>query len=449
MAGLTNIQKHEIIGIMGEKRTDSNTLLYEIYTQKKENSLIIKKGNALVDELSIVENIKLNQENTKYINYIDKNKDEKEVGEILRQFNFQFTINKSTKKLSLAEKKSLEIARACQKKSLEILILENPDFEADNQGIELILDTMKIAASKGLAVIFSTDDFKVLEKIATRAIAVRENRKVYDKKSYSFNEFVSALAGRNFDRIHRDIEMSHRVAASKEYILTLENFAKYGSDIAVNIKLKKGEIFGICGLKEDRAKQMGYAIMGLKRKTGIVTLMGKNITEDTPKQNLQNGIVFVPAENTKWIMENHSIKDNLLKTKNIDSVIENMQIACSDPNQIAGTLNGTSMKRLAIAKALLYSPKIIIIENPCRDLNIYAKENIQKEIIKLNEEKGISFLIFSDTISELAQICDTIAIVNEKKGISIFRNLPSEYENIQNEFVGKGVFEIQEENQNG
>ena len=179
-------------------------------------------------------------------------------------------------------------------------------------------------------------------------------------------------------------------------------------------------------------------LMGLFPATGEAVVFGKALKLNSPKSSINAGLAFVSEDRRRMgfapdlsIAENiaapamlnyNQFFNNLLFFKQIDEkkvrenakkYIDEFQIKCTGPDQAVGTLSGGNQQKVCVASALMLTPKILLVSEPTRGIDVGAKNMVLKTIARINREQGVTVIFTSSELAELRQICDRIAIISD------------------------------------
>ena len=338
----------------------------------------------------------------------------------------------------------VEIAREIDKTGIKLLVFDEPtavltESEADN-----LLDIMKTIARKGIAIIFITHRLDEVMAVADSLTILRDGEFVARKetKDTSIVEIAELMIGRKVEKLVEDIE-DKRVLSDENIAMSIRDFhvSMPGEMVkGIDIDIRKGEIFGIGGLAGQGKVGIPNGIMGLYESEGTVSVFGKELNLKNLGNALENGIANV-SEDRRGVgllmdesIENNivftamQIKDDFIKKagplKLFDSkkakqhsmdMIKLLDIRCTGPKQIAGSLSGGNQQKVCLARALTIDPEILIVSEPTRGIDIGAKKLVLEYLVKLNREKGLTIIMVSSELVELRSLCDRIAIVSDGK----------------------------------
>jgi simple sugar transport system ATP-binding protein len=247
--------------------------------------------------------------------------------------------------------------------------------------------------------------------------------------------------------IDRALALAER--SGSEMMLTVKGLevAMPGERVkGIDLEVHKGEIFGIGGLAGQGKLGIANGIMGLYPARGEVTMEGKPLPLNNPKQVLGAGIAFL-SEDRKGVglLLNESIELNIAYTamqihnaflkkigfislydektirNNANKLITDLDIRCTSSLQHVGRLSGGNQQKVCVGRALTQNPKVLLVSEPTRGIDIGAKKLILDLLYKLSSEQGMTIVMTSSELAELRSICDRIAIITEGKVAGILK----------------------------
>lgn len=489
------LKKGEILGLVGENGSGKSTLLKTLYGSEDTrdysgeiyiDSNLINLKNAceaenigigmvhqelsLVDSMQVYQNIKITRENTKYIKFIDYKKDIMDVENCINEYGLNILPKAYVKDTSLNLKQFVEILREIDKPNLKLLILDEATASLNKEDSKLLLNIAKKLSNKGVSIIFVSHKLDEIEELCDKIIVLRDGEKVLEtsktNQTFDMEKVIEAMIGKKVIKSQRNLEISKDIRRKNKKLISFNSVnISMGNESLKNVNLDifEGEVFGITGLSGHGKSLLGYGIMGLGKAEGEIYLNGieKNIIDFSPKELIQNGIMFLPDERkTNGIMLNESIEKNIIAssvaTDNIfiskyggfvnsrkiksytEKMISQFNIKCKNTKQKLNTLSGGNQQKVCIARAITGNPKIIFIGEPTRGIDIYSKELILNNLLELNQKEGITLVIASSEIEELMRICDRIAVAYEGDLIKTFKNENLSYEELGLAIAGIG-----------
>ncbi|NLZ93300.1 MAG: sugar ABC transporter ATP-binding protein, partial [Firmicutes bacterium] len=344
----------------------------------------------------------------------------------------------------------IEIAREIDKTGIKLLVFDEPTAVLTESEAERLLEIMKVIAAKGIAIIFITHRLSEVMNYADSITILRDGEVVTRKdiKDTSVVEIAELMIGRKVEKLV-DLTEDTRTLADNDIALSLKNFhvEMPGETVrGINLDIRKGEIFGIGGLAGQGKIGIPNGIMGLYKTEGSVEVFGKELDLSKLGNALANGIAFVSEDRRgvglllddsierNIIFSAMQIKDEflhclgpikLINQKQVRQhalkMIDLLDIRCTGPAQKVGSLSGGNQQKVCLARALTMNPKILMVSEPTRGIDIGAKKLVLEYLAKLNREQGMTIIIVSSELVELRSLCDRIAIVSGGKIAAIIK----------------------------
>ncbi|MGB4595800.1 MAG: sugar ABC transporter ATP-binding protein [Anaerolineaceae bacterium] len=353
--------------------------------------------------------------------------------------------------MPIGYKQFVEIAREIDKAGIKLLVFDEPTAVLTESEAEKLLEIMRLIASKGIAIIFITHRLTEVMEVADSITILRDGEFVARKaiKDTNVIEIAELMIGRKMEKVIDVAGLNSRRISDDNIALELVNYnvEMPGEQVkGIDLKIREGEIFGFGGLAGQGKIGVINGIMGLFPATGEVYANGKKLDLTKLGEALRNGIAFVSEDRRGvGLLLGESIERNITFTamqingdflKNIgimkilDSkkanahareMIRVLDIRCIGPHQTAGSLSGGNQQKVCLARALTMAPRILIVAEPTRGIDVGAKKLVLEHLAKINKDMGMTVIMISSELVELRSLCDRIAIVSEGKIISIMK----------------------------
>jgi len=344
------------------------------------------------------------------------------------------------RRLSASQQQLVAIARALSKKP-KILVLDEPTSPLTNKESEKLFDVLKVLKESGIACILITHKMEEIFQNADRVTVLRDGKSVSSYLLSETNEkqIISDMVGREFDNFYPKEKVK-----IDEVIMEVKNLSVPHPSVPnrkiidnISISLRKGEILGIAGLVGSGRSEMVNAIYGKQPKSsGDIFINGKKVIIKNPKDAIKNGMALITEDRKKdGIISDMSILENITlpslkevskfgfikkkKEKEISNFhFEKLKIKAPSINKMVGQLSGGNQQKVILARWMERKPKIFIMDEPTRGIDVGAKYEIYKIMMNLVKE-GSSIIMISSELPELMSIADRIAVIADQqiKGI--------------------------------
>ncbi len=418
----------------------------------------------LIDNFTVAENVKLNREEGKSTivsrilgreqELIDRKKTEEASRATLDSLGVSLDAATRIKQLAVGYKQFVEIARELDKSNIKLLVLDEPTAVLSEKEAEIFLNCVQGVADRGVAVIFISHRLEEIKKASDRLYILKDGELVgeYNTKDISVFEMSSLMIGRSVEIGSTGEE---RTASSKEPLIQLKDFQvdMPGEEVkGINLDIYEGEILGIGGLSGHGKIGISNGIMGIYPSRGEVLWKRKPLNVRDTARTLQEGIVFMSEDRRgtgllldKDIASNVTveglyiqkkflksflgipIQDNKAVKECTEEMIKKLDIRCTGPKQKAGSLSGGNQQKVCMARVLVMDPKVLLVSEPTRGIDIGAKKMILDYLKNMNREKGVTIIITSSELAELRSISDRIAIITEGKVAGILKPQDENY----------------------
>ena len=346
--------------------------------------------------------------------------------------------------LPIGYKQFVEIAREIDKTGIKLLVFDEPTAVLTESEADRLLEIMKLIASQGIAIIFITHRLDEVKAVADSLTILRDGELVEQAQTRDLSvvEIAAKMIGRNIERLI-DVADTCRVCDTETLALELEGFQvdMPGEQVKdMNTSIYKGEIFGFGGLAGQGKIGVINGIMGLFPAEGEVRVFGEKLRLDKLGDALKHGVAFVSEDRRGvGLLLGESIERNIIFSamqihnrflirlgpfkllnrrkarRHTLDMIELLDIRCTGPQQKTGSLSGGNQQKVCLARALSMDPKILIVAEPTRGIDIGAKKLVLEHLVNINTDLGMTIIIISSELVELRSVCDRIAIVSEGK----------------------------------
>lgn len=427
--------------ISGIYTSDSGQILYEgkpvQFKNPREAQLqgitIIHQELNLIKDLSIGENIFLGREPQKALGNIDWKKLFRDSDQLISKLGIKHSSEKLVGDLSMAEQQLVEIAKAVSFNA-KVIIMDEPTDALTEAETKRLFTLIKELRADNKAIVFISHRLEEIFEICDDLTILRDGKRICEAKVADFTQdmIIENMVGRKLEEQYPYVEakMGDVVLAVNK----LENEHVH----QVSFELKAGEVLGISGLVGSGRTELAKTLFGLyNTKSGDVMLNGEKVTFKSPSDALAKGLVYISEDRkSEGLILGLSVAQNMTISSldqlmgafgNIDTkkekavvaeYIQKMSIKTPSQNQIIKLLSGGNQQKVAIAKGILNQPKVLILDEPTRGVDVGAKKEIY-EIINALKESGVGIIVISSEMPELLGISDRIMVLHEGKNKGI------------------------------
>ncbi|BCG91027.1 sugar ABC transporter [Mesorhizobium sp. 113-3-9] len=397
----------------------------------------IHQETVLFDDLTVAENIFLGHAPRSRFGTIDWRTMRKDAREVLDTMHAgHIDADARLKDLGIANKHLVAVARAMSIDA-RIVIMDEPTAALSMKEIEELFLLIEFLKSEGKAILFISHKFDEIYRIADRYTVFRDGEMVGEGliKDAGQSQIVRMMVGRSVDHI-----FPQRKAEIGAPVLTVSGLSHPTEFNDIGFELHKGEILGFYGLVGAGRSEVMQAISGITRTSGgTITLDGKTIAPKSAADSIEAGIVYVPEERGKQgvviglpIFQNVSLpslkrtsKSGLLRLAEefslARSYTERLDLRASSLSQDVGTLSGGNQQKIVIAKWLATSPKVIILDEPTKGIDIGSKAAVHGFMAELVSQ-GLSVIMVSSELPEILGMSDRVVVMREGLVAAVYDN---------------------------
>lgn len=383
---------------------------------------IISQERQIVPSLSVAENVFMEE----LSGFIDFAKLRTETQKIIDEFELPIKSTDKLKDLSVAYQQMVEIMKA-YRRDPRIIAFDEPTASLSDAEIASLYKIIRKLREKGIVILYISHRMKELFQIADHVIIMKDGRYVSESpiSEITEREIVRLMVGRNLGDVFSDLERAKR---SDEVVLKVSGLTnKYIHD--VSFELHKGEILALSGLVGAGRTETLRALFGADRiESGEIELEGKKITINSPEQAIHHGIALCPEDRKDQgiiggasVMNNISIGviDRLCRMSIIDRTrekqiaedsVRELSIRTPDVYKKVRELSGGNQQKVILARWLETNPKVLMLDEPTKGIDVGAKTEIYKMICKLASQ-GLGVIFISSELPEVLGVSDHIVVM--------------------------------------
>ena len=329
--------------------------------------------------------------------------------------------------LSVANRQRVEIAKALSQDA-KIVVMDEPTAALAETDVERLLMVVRRLRDRGVGVVYVSHRMPEIFAIADRVTVLRDGNHIGTRPIAEVNQemLVSMMVGRSIEQLFPKV-----AADLGETVLDVRNVSFRQRVRNVSLQLRAGEILGIAGLVGSGRTELALTLFGITPATeGEIRVDGRPEVIDTPRRARDLGIAYIPEDRglqglirPQTIRENiaHAILDRISRASFVDRAkerdlaahgIRQFSIKARGPEQVAGTLSGGNQQKVVIAKWLGTTPKILIMDEPTRGIDVGAKSEIYALMSKLAQQ-GMAIIMISSELPEVLGMSDRILVMSD------------------------------------
>ncbi len=391
---------------------------------------IIYQELALAPNLTVAENMLLGRERSS-MGILNRRAMNKACEGVLKELGVDFDTGDKVATLSLAQRQQVEIARALLA-DCRILVMDEPTTSLSSTECERLFQLIQRLRDQGLAIIYISHRMSEIYELSDRVTVLRDGSYIgcIERSELSEERLVQMMVGRDLSSFYQKDRDARYEPGPK--VLEIKEMSDGRKVRNVSLDLYAGEILGLAGIVGAGRTELARLIYGADKKLrGEVLLNGQALDIRRPLDAIASGIVYLTEDRKQeGLFLDMSVSKNiniaaierdgygygLLNSQKADvrtrAAIADMKIAVSNPQVNVGSLSGGNQQKVLLARLLQTNPKVLILDEPTRGVDIGAKSEIYR-IIESLAATGTSVLVISSELPELVGICDRIIVMRE------------------------------------
>jgi len=394
----------------------------------EEGISVIYQERQILLELSVAENIYLGRMPVSRMGFIDIRKANEMTSKIIEDFGLPISPSTKVKDLSIAYQQMVEIMKAYSRENLKVICFDEPTASLSDSEIESLFKIIGKLKEEGKIIIYVSHRMDELRRITDKVAIFKDGRYVATVETGTVPEaeMIRMMVGRDLGDIYRSLDRKKVIG---DVLLEVKNlssdYVKENSFI-----LRKGEVLGFSGLVGAGRTELMRAVIGADEvKSGEIYLEGKKIRNRSPHEAMEHGIVLVPEDRKlQGILSNLSVSDNMniamLDTNSnrlgfvngekeeelAQKGIWDFKIKTPSPEKKIVELSGGNQQKCIVARWISTNPKVLILDEPTKGIDVGAKSEFYHMICKFAKE-GLGIILISSELPEVIGLSDRIIVM--------------------------------------
>jgi ribose transport system ATP-binding protein len=440
----------EIVGLLGENGAGKSTLIKILsgvyqpdagtillhgqpvsisspHAAQQLGIITIHQELALVPYLSVAENIFLNREPRRIaaVGMVDFSLMEREAEHLLADLGVHIRGDTKVNELTVAAQQMVEIARAISRQTT-LILMDEPTSALSSRETQALLELMRHLRANGVSVVFISHRLEEVLQIVDRIIVMRDGQRVATMPIAEATEdkIIQSMVGRSVGLFPK------QAAEIKDVALEVRNLSGRNGVQDVSFSVRKGEILGLAGLVGAGRTETIRLLCGADRKaSGTILIDGQEVTINKPVDAVRHGIGWVPEDRKdQGLILGMDVKQNITLTvikqlSNLigrisrrreravaDNYVQALAIATPDIGQIVGRLSGGNQQKVVLSKWLAAEPKILILDEPTRGIDVGAKAEVHGLMSRLAQQ-GMAIVMISSEMPEIIGMSDRVIVL--------------------------------------
>ena len=435
LCGENGAGKSTLIKIVnGIYKMDEGELIYKgekIFPQSPKQMLdmgiaTIHQELSPILDMTIAENIYLGREPHNGAGLLSVKKMYQDTQKLLDEYGFNYDSRTVMRKLSVSDIALIEIVKAISRNA-SVVIMDEPTSSITDTETEILFNKIRQLKNRGTSVIYISHKLDELFEICDEITIFRDGKWIHNCNITEIDKhtIIEKMVGRELEEQYHKEEVEIRDTVFEINDFTGKRFKN------VNLKISSGEILGIAGLVGAGRSELFRAVFGLdKFEKGSLIINGKPLKVKKVKDAIDAGILMTSEDRKReGVVLCLSVRENvILSSLNaiskagllnlrversvVGKMVEKLSIKIASQNDKISSLSGGNQQKVILAKWLLKSPKVLILDEPTRGIDVGAKSEIYKLMENLAKQ-GVAIIMISSEMPELIGMCDRIAVMSQ------------------------------------
>ena len=408
---------------------------------------------ALLGNLTVAENIFLGRELRRGRYFADRKVSVGRTVEILARVGASFPPKMPVSRLSVGQQQMVEIGRALSE-DVRLLILDEPTASLAEHETEKLLGIVEDLRSHGIGIVYISHRLGEIERLADRITVLRDGERVttVGRGELPRDELVRTMVGRRIDNYYVKSE-----APKGDRVLEVEDIVGENLPAPASFSVRAGEVLGFAGLVGSGRTELARLVFGADRmRGGVIRLSGEPVRIRDPRDAIASGIALVPedrkdqglllrqsvADNITTCTVNHGSRLGFVNRRRlrgqVTQAISDLSIRASSPRQVVASLSGGNQQKVSVAKWLLREPRVLILDEPTRGVDVGARVELYRLINGL-AARGTAIVLISSELPEVLAMSDRVMVMRAGEIVAELQGDAASQEAVMRHAVGHHV----------
>jgi rhamnose transport system ATP-binding protein len=394
---------------------------------------------SLYPELSVAENIFMGhapKRGIKPFQLIDWNKMQERAKELLAELEiYDMDVNRAVGTFNVGNRQRVEIAKALSYNA-KLLIMDEPTAALTEADVSNLMTIVRLLRDRGVGIIYITHRLVEVFELADRVTVFRDGQYIDTKRVQDTNEreLISMMVGRTIDNL-----FPKQPAKIGKVVLEVKDLVNEPNTRKVSFQVREGEIVGLAGLVGSGRSETAQVIFGVTpAKSGKILVDNQPVSISHPTHAIQHGISYVPEDRgTQGLVRQMNIRENVSmavldlishfgfidkarESRMASDAIQQFSIRAYGGEQVANKLSGGNQQKIVVSKWLASNPRILIMDEPTRGVDVGAKTEIHRLMGELVATQGLAILMISSELPEILGMSDRILVMREGEIVAEF-----------------------------
>jgi len=400
--------------------------------QRAGISTIYQEVN-LVPLMSVARNLFLGREPRTRLGLVDVRRMNRDAAGELARYGIEVDVTRPLRSTSLGTQQMVALARAVAVDA-RVLVMDEPTSSLEPREVATLFREVRRLRERGLAIVYVSHRLDELYALCQRVTVLRDGRVVHTGPLAGLDRvrLVAHMLGRDVERVRADgltgFTGDHAVAGA-EPVLRVENLTKRHQLRGVSFDVRAGEVTGLGGLLGSGRSETAKAVVGaLPLDAGTVTVAGRRLRRPSPAAAIRAGVALLPEDRkAEGIVPDLSVRENIVlaamprlakaglvsraaQDRVVDTFMRRLRIKAASPEQRVAELSGGNQQKVLLARWLCLHPKVLLLDEPTRGIDVGAKAEVQRLVDEL-AAAGLAVVLISSDLEELVEGADRVVVL--------------------------------------
>ncbi|MFF4241415.1 sugar ABC transporter ATP-binding protein [Actinomadura geliboluensis] len=410
-----------------------------LHAQRLGISTVYQEVN-LCPNLSVAENVFIGRQPRRRSGRIDWAAINRRATELLARLDLDLDVTAQLGSYSLAVQQLVAIVRAVDLQA-KVLVLDEPTSSLDRGEVRRLFDVMRRLKDDGVAILFVSHFLEQIYEVCDRVTVLRNGRLVgeYPIGELSRFELVAKMTGQELASLE-ELDETSLDAPEGERLLALEGVGRTGAIAPADLDLRAGEVVGFAGLLGSGRSELARLIFGADHAdSGRIRTADGPVAIRTPRAAIDRGVAYCPEDRKgDGLVMDLSVAENIVlalqaargwlrplsrrrRDELVDEYVKALRIHPPDPDTPVKNLSGGNQQKVLLARWLITRPKLLILDEPTRGIDIGAKIEIQRLVVSLARD-GMGVVFISAELEEVLRISHKVEVLRDRRLVAELRN---------------------------
>jgi galactofuranose transport system ATP-binding protein len=386
----------------------------------------------LAPQLSVARNVFLGRELKKF-GALDLRRMQRESVELLGRYGIVADVRRPLGELGLGVQQMVAVARAVSADA-SVVIMDEPTSSLEPREVDKLLEVVGLLKDQGVAIVYVSHKLEEIFRACDKVTVLRDGKLVSTTLVSELNrrQLISRMLGRDIvDLENERTQLGGGGAIAAEPVLEAKHMHRKFVLDDISLVVRPGEVVGLAGLLGSGRSETAKALFGaMPIDSGSVMVDGAPMKRHTPASRLQHGVAMLPEDRkAEGLIPGMSIRDNIglasldqlsksgfvsrrKQDEIVDVFMKRLRIKASGPDQLVRELSGGNQQKVLLARLLCLNPRVLLLDEPTRGIDVGAKAEVQSLIADL-ATKGLAVVLISSELEEIVEGSDTVLVLRD------------------------------------